>query len=111
VYERQFLAALCLSLATESLIVAAIFRALRRPIGRAVLVCVIGTALTLPYVWFVLPPFLPGEHAMRYAELFAVTVEAILYSKFIPCAARDALLLSIAANAASYGIGRMTATF
>jgi hypothetical protein len=67
---------------------------------RGLILAFVGTAITHPIVWFVLPNI-----GLRYAayvwtaELFAWLFEAAIYRRILPWP--KALLLSFAANAAS----------
>lgn len=74
------------------------------------LAAVAGTALTHPVVWngvLVLVPRVGWVVAVVVFELFAVAGETVVYRLAARLAWRQALLVSLSANAASFGIGLM----
>jgi hypothetical protein len=67
-----------------------------------------ASALTHPIVFWVFPRVWPGSYwsMIAAAELFAVVVEWLYLRRF---ALRHAFLWSLAANAASYSLARLSA--
>ncbi len=64
---------------------------------------IVATALTLPYVWFVIPFFIRGRIPyLLFSETFAVIVEGFLYWFILKVKLRMGLLVSLIANAASF---------
>jgi len=75
---------------------------------KAIAFSLVINALTLPVVWFVLPPLLFSNYPLYFAiaELFAWLAEAAMVKlafKEIPL--ENALAAALAANAVSAGIG------
>jgi hypothetical protein len=71
-------------------------------------VVALASALTLPYLWFVLPAFVHSRLVYVVAgELAVFLAEAALYRFLLPVSRRTALALSFAANLASYLAGEL----
>lgn len=109
--EHVFLAALALTLLLETLVLVAawrLFPGLARPRWRLREVLLAGalpSALTLPYLWFVLPAFVGGSHYLPVGETLVVIVETPLLALLLRANLRTATLLSLACNAVSFGLG------
>lgn len=79
------------------------------PLSGQLMLAVLLSAVTHPVVWFVWPRLIESYPLMvACAELFAVTVEALLLAAG---GCRRPLLLSFLANAASYGLGELSRRF
>jgi hypothetical protein len=116
-YEALFVRALILTVLIECGTAAALKRAAAGRLGltqtypRLLAVVVLATCLTLPYVWFVLPAFLPkGPVYAVTAELFAFIVEALWYrlalaGKGNKVNIRQAMILSAITNVFSFLLG------
>jgi hypothetical protein len=107
-YVHQFLSNVAFSVVIEGAVAFGMYRLLwgswrLTPIAAAV----VGTLLTIPYVWFVFPTLLWATPTLIVVvgEGFAVCVETILYRYVCNISLTQALLLSISANAASYLLG------
>jgi hypothetical protein len=102
---RAWLAVFALTQLVEVPVVVALARRAEPRRARLVVVALLATALTHPVVWFVLPRL--GLTYVAYvwlAELFAWLTEAALYARALPAlGAPRAILISLAANAASAG--------
>jgi hypothetical protein len=71
-----------------------------------IFVCAAASVLTLPYVWFIIPAFVPDRTVyMISAEAFAFLLEAIIYRVLLKCRYREAFVLSLVCNAGSFGLG------
>lgn len=107
--EVAFLLALLLSWLIEVPVVWLLARyALHlREVGNArlVLTGLLATALTLPYLWLVLPDLLGAGLALWLGEALVFVGEMLLYRWLLPAPWRSAALLSLAANAASLLLG------
>jgi hypothetical protein len=102
--------ALGLTLAVELPIVTTVLvRWYRLSLGRALAVDAAGNLITHPAVWFVIAPWLrplAGDAAFTLtAEAFAWLIEAALFYLLVRRDALGLLLLSLAANLASYLVG------
>lgn len=111
-YEISFLKALIVTLIIESLILLLIlnfshFRNLKKFGTRnLILVCLLATACTLPYLWFVIPAFIkiPTMYHV-FGESLVVLLEFCIYALFIKTAYKKLFLLSFLCNLGSYLIG------
>ena len=108
-YETQFLVALCRTWLIEIpvlLFLAGIFWKTGRPSwGRITGAGLIVTALTLPYLWFVFPPYLDMRYYLISGELIVIAIEAVLYWFLLGMRPRLAVAVSVLANAASITFG------
>lgn len=76
------------------------------PLRGQLLLALLLSAVTHPVVWFVWPRLVPSYPIMvACAEVFALTVEALLLAV---SGCRRPLLLSLFANAASFGLGELS---
>lgn len=109
-YAYLFLKSLVFSCVVETSVAGTFVRVTKNgEVLRAVLVAIVGTALTIPYVWFVFPTLLYFSPIaiILVGETFAFLVEGFLYAYFCGLSLRFALLLSLVANLASYLLGKL----
>lgn len=108
-YETQFLLALVTTWAIEIPVLVAlvrgVFRDRSRPLSRILFAGLLCTALTLPYLWFVLPPFVDAAYYPLIGETLVVIVETCILNRVLGLDLKQAVLCSIAMNALSYLIG------
>jgi hypothetical protein len=108
-YETSFLLALIITWAIECPVLLALLRLVFRereiPPGAILFAGALCTALTLPYLWFVLPPFVDPAYYPLIGEALVVLVEAALLNRLLGLDAGRSLACSIAMNAASYVLG------
>lgn len=69
---------------------------------RILAVGALGSLLTLPVLWFALPSYFVPTTAIALGEALAVTVEALLLWRLLPARPLTAVILSLAANLASF---------
>jgi hypothetical protein len=107
-YVHQFLHSLLFSMVVESVAVFALCLVCKRD-KRIAYIAALGTALTIPYVWFVFPTvfWYSSATALFLAEAFAFLFEAFLYKVLGKLDWRYAFLFSFVANCASYFLGRV----
>jgi hypothetical protein len=117
--ETRFLIALCLTLCVETPLFALclfLWRKsplssgrgvdLSRPLGILIGLPAAASAMTLPYVWFVIPRLIPGYYgALMASEAFAVVAEALIYTVVGRFPLAFSATVSTACNAASFLIG------
>jgi len=105
-YETYFLLALTTTWAIEVPVLIAVIRVVFRNenlgLARIIGVGVLCTALTLPYLWFVLPPYVDAAYYPVLGEVFVVAIEAFLINRLLGLAPGRAVLCSLIANTASY---------
>jgi hypothetical protein len=108
-YETYFLLALAITCAIEVPILIALIRVVFRNenlgIIRIIGVGILCTSLSLPYLWFVLPPYVDAAYYPLTGEVFVVTIEALVLNRLLGLAPERAAACSLIANAASYGVG------
>jgi hypothetical protein len=107
-YETQFLVALSLSWLIEIpvlLIFVRISGKDRLSWGKIVGTGFIATALTLPYLWFVLPPYLDMGYYPLSGEIIVIALEAVVYMFVLKMRPLPAAAVSLLANAASFAAG------
>jgi len=107
-YETQFLVALCFSWLIEILILLIFARIFwrDRPSWRKIIATgFIATGLTLPYLWFVLPPYLDMGYYPLTGELIVIVLEAAVYMAVLEMRPLPAAAVSVLANAASFAAG------
>jgi hypothetical protein len=81
------------------------FRMRELRLSRVVVVGLLATALTLPVLWFVVPGLLVTWPGIAAGELLVVGVEGVIYAGLLGVGLPQALVLSLAANAASFAAG------
>jgi hypothetical protein len=106
--ELSFPQAFLLTLALET---AVLFVLLRRRYGAKEIAVnsAMANTMTHPLVWFLFPMMGLGYAVQAGAsELFACCAEALLFGRMFPgMGLKEAAIISIAANAASFGAGML----
>jgi hypothetical protein len=104
---RAWFIAFCLTVVIETPIVTWLSRRAEPRLGRRLGITVLGNALSHPAVWFVFPLLgLAWGTTTTISELWAWLLEAALYRFALDHLTwRPALGISLAANAASFGLG------
>lgn len=113
-YEIAFIQALALTVIIECLSAAALKKFFGRRLGiekisylSLMTFVALASALTLPYVWFLLPAFV--KHGLPYiltAEISVTIIEAAFYRFTLKNSILAALILSAILNFTSYMIGK-----
>jgi len=108
-YERRFLIALLLTWLIEIpiLFIQArfVFKVRQVSSWRILGSGLLASALTLPYLWFLLPSLLTTTSGIYLGEVLVFLVEALLYRWLLGLSYPKALLLSFTVNALSFLIG------
>lgn len=106
-YVHQFLGSLLFSIAVESVVVLFLCVLFKKE-KRIAFIAILGTMLTIPYVWFVFPTLFwySASLALYFGEGFAFLLEAIFYKVFGKLKWEYALTFSLLANSASYFLGK-----
>jgi hypothetical protein len=60
---------------------------------------------SLPYLWFVLPLFITSHNYILIGEILVVVIEMAILSKVLKINLKNAFILSLMANIASYLVG------
>jgi len=110
-YTIFFLFALIATIIIETLVLLALLKLIWRKKGRGIkagniiLTGIIASALTIPYLWFVLPDFLNGVSYIAIGEIAVVLVESLIIFWILKLKWPFALLLSFICNLVSYLLG------
>jgi hypothetical protein len=108
-YETRFLLAFVTTWAIEIPILIALirlgFRDKSVPLLKIIGIGALCTALTIPYLWFVLPPFVDAAYYPLIGETLVFLVEALMLNRLLGLNPKAALICSLAMNAASFGLG------
>ena len=106
----EWFASFVLTLAVEIPVAVWLLRDAEPEFPRRLMLVVFANLLTHPAVWFVFTQlFVVGTPAYTLAaEAWAVAVEAVFYAVTVRgISARRAILVALAANVASFGVGRV----
>jgi hypothetical protein len=108
-YETKFLLALvttwCIEIPVLFGLLRFLFRDKSTKPGRIIFVGLLCTALTLPYLWFVLPPYVDAAYYPLIGETLVVIVEAVILNRVLGLDVKKSALCSLAMNAASFFLG------
>jgi hypothetical protein len=108
-YETRFLLALVTTWAIEIPVLIALIRFVFRdktlPIIKIIGVGALCTALTLPYLWFVLPPYVDAAYYIVIGETLVFFVEAAILNRVLGLSLKLAGVCSLVMNAASFLLG------
>ncbi|MFH1284468.1 MAG: hypothetical protein ABIH78_02655 [Candidatus Peregrinibacteria bacterium] len=110
-YETRFLISLVLTCFLEGAGMATltlILKDLRKnPWPRIIGITFLASALTLPYLWFILPRYIDVRFYIWYGEISVIIVEALIYFALLRLKIYNALAVSIILNLFSFFIGRI----
>lgn len=108
-YETYFLLALVTTWVIEISVLLALIRFAFRdttiPVLKIIGTGALCTALTLPYLWFVLPPYLDAAYYVHIGEALVFLVEAVILNRLLCISVQRALICSFAMNLASFLLG------
>jgi len=111
-YEQKFLLSLFLTLIIEVPVVFVLvryffkYKDIKTP--TIIYVGVLATALTIPYLWFVLPAFIFSRITyLILGEFLVILVETFIYKQFLELKLPKAFVVSLIANVASILLGLM----
>jgi hypothetical protein len=110
-YEALFLRGLLFTESVEIIIFLALYYFwLKKKDAQSLLyglfVCILATALTLPYVWFIFPVFIK-DHLVYVisAEAFAYVTESLIYLVLLKSRFFQAIIISTLCNTGSFILG------
>jgi hypothetical protein len=108
-YETKFLLALvttwCIEIPVLVALIRYAFRDKTLPIEKIIGIGALCTALTLPYLWFVLPPVVDAAYYPLTGETLVVIVEAVVLNRVLGLTVKQSLACSLVMNAASFFLG------
>lgn len=73
--------------------------------SRIVFAGILCTALTLPYLWFILPPYVNLAYYTVIGETFVIVVEAVILNRVLGTNPKISVVCSVCMNIASYVLG------
>ena len=108
-YETYFLLALVTTWVIEIPLLIVLIRIAFRdkdiPVLKIIAIGALCTSLTLPYLWFVLPPFVDAAYYVQIGEALVFLVEAVILNRLLGLDPKRALICSFVMNAASFLLG------
>ena len=109
-YEYHFLKALCLTITVETTVIVLLCRYMfksRFSWTTLLFAGIFPSFATLPYVWFIFPLFFPHNYnaGILFSEITVTLIETLLLYMILKPSWREVFILSVAANATSFGIG------
>lgn len=106
--ETRFLISLATTVIVEAPIVLVFSKIVfkcKEKFWKILLIAALASILTLPYLWFVFPPFFDARNYLYTGEGIVFIIEALLYFALLDIKIWKAFLISFLANVASYAIG------
>ena len=108
-YQTKFLISLIVTLIIEVPILFFMLRFFYKnkkiSLRKIISIGIVASALTLPYLWFVLSPFILLNYYLYVGEILVFLVEALVYYQFLELKFRRALVLSFVCNLISFIVG------
>ena len=108
-YETRFLLALVTTWTIEIPILIALIRVVFRdktlPLTKIIGTGALCTALTLPYLWFILPPYVDVAYYVQIGETLVFLVEAFILNRLLGLRLVVAVVCSFVMNMASFLLG------
>lgn len=108
-YETRFLLALVTTWTIEIPILIALIRVVFRdktlPLTKIIGTGALCTAFTLPYLWFILPPYVDAAYYVQIGETLVFLVEAFILNRLLGLRPAVALVCSFVMNMASFLLG------
>jgi hypothetical protein len=108
-YEEQFLIALVLTIPIETIVLFGLFKTVfkkeKTETRQIVFAGIFSSFATLPYLWFVLSPFVNAAYYLPIGEILVTAVEAVLISQILQLKIEKAVIASVACNVVSFLVG------
>jgi len=82
-----------------------VFRNKALPLTKIIFTGALCTALTLPYLWFVLPPYVDAAYYPLIGECLVILAEAVILNRVLGLGWKQAGICSLIMNAASFFLG------
>ena len=82
-----------------------VFREKILPLVKIIGLGAFGAALTLPYLWVILPPYVDAAYYVIIGETLVFFVEALILNRLLGISGKMALVCSFLMNAASFILG------
>jgi len=108
-YETRFLLALvttwCIEIPVLIFLIRFVLRNKTQPVIRIAGTGALCTALTLPYLWFILPPYVDAAQYVVIGETLVFLTEAFILNRLLGLKPAAALACSFFMNMASFLLG------
>jgi hypothetical protein len=108
-YETRFLLALVTTWAIEIPVLIVLIHLVSHdktiPLAKIGFAGALCTALTLPYLWFVLLPFVDAAYYPFICEALVVIVEAVILNRVLEIDLKQSVVCSFVMNAVSFFFG------
>jgi ABC-type glycerol-3-phosphate transport system permease component len=108
-YETQFLIALAFTSLIEVplvyVLVRFVFKLRKIKVRKILLVALMASVLTLPYVWFVIPNYVDARNSLLVSEIVIVLIEALIFNQLLGIKIGKSFVISLFANVISFFCG------
>jgi len=109
-YEKKFLLSLLFTLIIEIPVLFVLLKCFfdkKKEIKdkNIIIVGSLASILSLPYLWFVLPPYINSAHYIFIGELIVIIIEAIILNQLLRLSASKSFIASFIMNVASFILG------
>ncbi len=108
-FETKFLISLFITLIIEVpillFLIKFFYKIKKIPLKKIISVGIISSALTLPYLWFVFPPYILSNYYIYIGEILILCIEAYIYNQFLELKISKSFLISFICNIISFVIG------
>lgn len=109
IYETRFLLALVTTWVIEIPVLLAVVRYVFHntalSLTEIIFAGVFCNALSLPYLWFVLPPYVNAAYYLPIGEILVILVEAVILTRLLGLGWKQAGICSIIMNTESFSLG------
>jgi len=82
-----------------------VYKAKEPSTTRIIFTGILCNCLTLPYLWFIFPPYINMAYYPAVGETLVTMVETVILNRVLGLEPKRALVASIVMNAASYVLG------
>lgn len=108
-FQTQFLLALVTAWVIEIPVllglVRIVFKVRKISVTRIISTGILCTALSLPYLWFVIPPYVNLAYYTVIGETSVIIIEAIILNRVLGLQPKAAVVCSVGMNITSYVLG------
>ncbi len=108
-YQTRFLVSLLITLIIEVPILFFVLRFFYKnkkiSFKKIISVGIIASTLTLPYLWFVISPYILSNYYIYIGEILIFLIEALVYNQLLELKFNRALFVSLICNFVSFVIG------
>jgi len=108
-YQTKFLISLFVTLIIEIpvlfLMLRFFYKNKKISVRKIISVGFFASALTLPYLWFVLSPYILSNYYIYFGEVFIFLVEALIFNQLLELNFKKSLFVSFVCNFVSFVIG------